>query len=101
MEEAAIAVIFLVLGVIAIVVAVALVGVPMYLDSEIATPSGVVIAVNQQEYTGNGVTTGGNTTVVIMDRIYLALSSLGGMICAFFVAAWAIAAIAMAVGLSQ
>lgn len=101
MEEGCLAAIFLVLGVIAIAVAVVIAGVPMYLDSEIATPAGVVIEVNQNEYTGNGVTTGGNTTVVILDRFYLALGGIGGVIVAFFVIAWAILAIGMAVGLAQ
>jgi hypothetical protein len=76
MEEGCLAVIFLVLGVIAIAVAVVIAGVPMYLDSKIATRAGVVIEVDQHEYTGNGVTTGGNTTVVILDRLWLALAWL-------------------------
>lgn len=94
MSEAILGVMFVIIAVIVLALAAAAIVGPIYLQEEVATESGVVIEVNGTEYQDNGVTRGGNTTVVLLDNLWLSvtglLGTIGGVLCGF----WAFAAIA-------
>ena len=94
MAQAILGVIFVIIAVIALALAVSAIVGPIYLQAEVATESGVVIEVNETEYQSNGVTLGGNTTVILLDNLWLSitgiLGTIGGALCGF----WAFAAIA-------
>lgn len=95
MAQTALALIFLVLGILAVIVVVALGGTYLYLEDQVLTNEGMVVEVNGTEYTGNGMTTGGNTTVVIMDGPHFYLIGIVGMIVLFFLLVWGLAAASM------
>lgn len=95
MAQTVLALIFLVLGVLAVIVAVALGATYLYLEDKVLTDEGMVVEVNGTEYTGNGITTGGNTTVVIMDGPHFYAIGIAGAIGLFFILVWGLAAASM------
>jgi len=95
MGEAILGVLFVIIAVTVLALAAAAIIGPIYLQEEVATESGVVIEVNGTEYQdASGVTMGGNTTVLLLDNLWLSITGLLGTIGGFFCGAWALAALA-------